>query len=154
MTLTLIIALFIIGFVLIAVELLITPGFIIGLIGLGFLGTGIYVIYTEYGNTAGNISLAAVSILLIAFFVLSLRSGFWTRIASKERITGKANAMNKLSILPGSEGTTLSALRPSGTVLFTEGKFEVQTEGAFIDAGAEVVVVKINNNKITVKPKE
>lgn len=154
MTLTLIVALFVIGFVLIAVELLVTPGFIIGLIGLGFLGTGIYVIYAEYGSLAGNISLVSVSVLLITFFIVSLRSGFWNRIASKERITGKANAMDQLAIIPGSIGKTLSALRPSGTVLFAEGRFEVQTEGAFIETGVEVVVVKINNNKITVKPKE
>ena len=153
MTLGLIIALFTIGFILIGVELLVTPGFVIGLIGMGFLGIGIYMIYQEYGSVAGNISLVSVSVLLIAFFVLTLRSGFWNRIASKEMITGKANTMDRLDLELGALGKTLSALRPSGTAVFNNRRFEVQTDGDFIDAGQEVEVVKIFDNKITVKHK-
>ncbi|MFY0643761.1 MAG: hypothetical protein JXR19_04780 [Bacteroidia bacterium] len=153
MTLALIITLFVVGFVLIGVELLVTPGFVVGLIGMGFLAAGIYVIYTEYGNQAGTITLITVATCLIVFFVVSLRSGFWSRIASKDQITGKANKMDQISLEIGAEGTAISALRPSGYALFNHQKFEVQTDGEFIDSSVIVIVTSISDNKITVKPK-
>ena len=153
MTLALIITLFIVGFVLIGVELLVTPGFVVGLIGMGFLAAGIYVIYTEYGNQAGTITLVSVSVSLLVFFVVSLRSGFWSRIASKDQITGKANRMDQIDLQVGAEGVAISALRPSGYALFNNKRFEVQTDGAFIDSSLEVVISNISDNKITVKLK-
>jgi membrane-bound serine protease (ClpP class) len=153
MTLALIIALFAIGFILIGVELLVTPGFVIGLVGLVFISIGIYVIYQEYGSAAGTTSLVTVSVLLGLFFVVSLRSGFWKRIASKDQITGRASVNIDHNIQIGAEGEALSALRPSGMVLFESGKFEVQSDGSFIDAHQLVVVSKVSSNTIFVKPK-
>lgn len=153
MTLALIIALFAIGFILIGVELLVTPGFIIGLVGLIFISIGIYVIYQEYGTTAGTTSLVSVAVLLGIFFVAALRSGFWRKIASKDQITGKASVNINHNIEAGAEGKTLSALRPSGMVLFDSGKFEVQSDGSFIDAHQAVVVSNVSSNTIFVKPK-
>lgn len=152
MTLALVIGLFVVGFILLGVELLVTPGFIVGVIGLLFHAIGIYVVYQEYGSTAGHIALASIVILLVLFVVFSLRSGFWDRIASKDQITGKANT-NSEQIEVGDEGKALSALRPSGTALFSVGRKEVQSDGSFIDSQQTVVVSKIINNRIFVKPK-
>lgn len=152
MTLALIIGLFVVGFILIGVELLVTPGFIIGVIGLLFQAIGIYVVYQEYGTTAGHIALASVVVLLVLFIIFSLRSGFWDRIASKDKISGRAN-VNAIVLELGAEGRAISALRPSGTALFNGSRYEVQSDGSFIDSQQDVVVSKIISNKIFVKPK-
>lgn len=152
MTLALVIGLFVVGFILLGVELLVTPGFIVGVIGLLFHAVGIYVVYQEYGSTSGHIALVSIVVLLVLFVVFSLRSGFWDRIASKEQITGRANT-NTDMVKAGDEGQALSALRPSGTALFDSGRKEVQSDGSFIDSQQIVVVSKIVNNRIFVKPK-
>lgn len=148
-----IISLFIIGVILIVVELFITPGFVVGLLGMGFIAAGIYSIYSNYGNGAGNVALVTVSAIMLVFLVLALRTGFWSRIASNESITGKANEMNSIPLAVGEYGEALSALRPSGTALFKGKRYEVQSEGAFIDTNEEIIITKILENKIYVKLK-
>lgn len=150
MNIAIIIALFVIGFILVGVELFVTPGFVVGLVGMAFMAVANYVIFQNYGETAGTVAVIITSAILLTFFILGLRSGFWNRIASKEQITGKANRMDQPPVGLGDEGRTLSALRPSGTALFGEERLEVQSDGAFVDSGKRVVVTKIVENKLYV----
>ncbi|MBR9861042.1 hypothetical protein GYB22_09925 [bacterium] len=153
MTLAVVLVLLAIGFALIGLELFVTPGFIIGIIGMLFLAAGVWMTYTNYGTNTGHISLAVTVTLLSTGIVVTLRSGFWRRLALHDQITGKANSSDKYSFEPGSEGKTLSALRPSGTALIADKRYEVSTTGEFIEPNTEILVDRVVNNKIFVKPK-
>ena len=59
-----------------------------------------------------------------------------------------------LKLNPGDKGTTLSMLRPMGTVLFGAEKVEVQSELDTVAPNKEVVITRIVHNKIFVKAVE
>ena len=58
--------------------------------------------------------------------------------------------MLKDSLL-GLEGTTITPLRPAGTVLIGDKRIDVVTSGEFIDANRTVKVVKAEGTWVVVK---
>ncbi|PCJ66444.1 MAG: hypothetical protein COA58_06615 [Bacteroidetes bacterium] len=151
MSLTLIIGLILFGIVLILIEIFITPGFVIGLLGLISLGVGIANTYKEFGSTNGNIALVSTVVFLAITITLAFRNGAWDRFAIEEVIDGKANNLHELLIEIGDTGKTLSALRPTGTALINDQKVEVIVEGDFILANEKIEVIKKVQNKIYIK---
>jgi membrane-bound ClpP family serine protease len=151
MTLGLIIFFIVIGLVFLLVEILVTPGVVLGIIGLGFISFGVFQAYQMYGNTTGNIVLFSVGVFTVGVVLLALKSGVWTRMASTGTIEGKAkeNAIDLVDV--GDLGKALSAMRPLGTGLINGKKVEVSSEGEAIEAGSQIEVIRINQNKIFIK---
>ncbi len=70
------------------------------------------------------------------------------------RFTGQAEArliLESDSIRPGKIGRALSTLRPAGRAEFDGEILDVQTEGDFLEPGTEVVILKVEANKVVVK---
>jgi membrane-bound ClpP family serine protease len=141
-----------IGLVLIIVELIFVPGTtIIGILGFVLVVVGIWIGYAALGTNTGHIILAvAVLVGVIAFF-LSFRSDVWTHFALNERNEGRMNEENQQGLEVGEVGITVSALRPQGNAIFKQRHHEVQTKGEFIDSNAQIRIIKISNNKVTVE---
>jgi len=150
---TLIIGLIIIGIVLLVLEILVLPGMIAGILGGIFLLTGIVWMYSEEGNTAGHITLAATFVLTFVAIYWSLKSRAWARFGLKSSIDSRVNDVTLLSFREGDEGRSVSALRPSGTVEIDSKRVEAQTNGEMIDAGTKVVITKVMPNKVIVRIK-
>ena len=55
-----------------------------------------------------------------------------------------------LSLL-GQEGTALTALRPSGTVVFGKQRIDVVTDGTFLEEGTRIVVVQVQGSRVVVE---
>ena len=53
----------------------------------------------------------------------------------------------------GSEGETLTVLRPSGTADFSGVKLDVVSEGEFIPKGSKVIITKVEGHRIVVVQK-
>jgi membrane-bound ClpP family serine protease len=151
MTLGLIVFFVALGFLFLLIEVLITPGIIVGAIGIGFMSFGVYKTYEAYGSSVGNIVLISVFLGTILFVFAALKSGVWDRMASKDSIQGKAVDDFTSSIQIGDKGKAISALRPTGTGYFNGIKMEVNSEGEAIEAQSDIEVVKIRENKIIVK---
>lgn len=151
MTLGLIIFFIAIGLIFLLVEILVTPGIVLGIIGLGFISFGVYQAYNEYGSTTGNIVLFSVGVVTIGVILFALKSGVWTRMASTGTIASKAkeNAADVVSV--GDMGKALSAMRPLGTGLINGKKVEVSSEGEAIETGSQIEVIRIEQNKIYIK---
>lgn len=58
-----------------------------------------------------------------------------------------------LNYFIGSEGKTLTVLRPSGTADFSGIKLDVVSEGEFIPKDTDVIIIKIEGHRIVVKQK-
>ena len=64
----------------------------------------------------------------------------------------KVNVINEDIVKPGIQGLTLSRLAPAGKIEIEGQEYEAHTFGEYVDPGQKVIVVKIEYNKIYVKP--
>ncbi|MBK7967832.1 MAG: NfeD family protein [Bacteroidetes bacterium] len=149
----LIIGLIVIGIVLLVLEILVLPGLIAGIIGGIFLFIAIIWMYSSQGDTAGHITLVSTFVVTAAAIYWSLKSRMWNRFGLKDTIDSKVNDVASLHIPVGAEGLTVSALRPSGTIVIENQKVEAQSNGELIDAGTKVIVLESLPNKVIVKTK-
>ncbi|MCB0734216.1 MAG: hypothetical protein KDC76_06540 [Bacteroidetes bacterium] len=154
MELGLIILFLAVGLIFLLVEILITPGLVLGIVGIVFMTFGILRTYTVYGSETGNIVLLSVFLGTILLIFLALKGGIWKRMASKDVIASKAvdNAGEFVKI--GDEGQTISALRPSGNAIFSGRRIEVSTMGDPIPSGVKIAVLRIAQNKVYVRVAE
>lgn len=151
MGLSLIISLVAIGFVLILVEIFLTPGFIVGLVGVGFIAVGLGMVYSEYGTYYGNLGVVASIVLLSAAIIGAFKGGVWQKVAIEDEITGKANKNHLIDVKVGDTGVAISALRPAGSAIFNGEKIEVHSEGEFLLKDDKLQVVKKVGHKLIVK---
>jgi len=147
------IGLIVIGIILLVLEILVLPGMVGGIIGGILIVYSIATMYADHGSAAGNITFASTIVVAIGAIYASLKSKAWYRFGLKETIDGKVNEIASLGIIEGDEGRTVSALRPSGTVMINNKKVEAQSGGEMIDVGTKVVVTKVLPSKIVVKIK-
>ncbi|MFC2111612.1 NfeD family protein [Bacteroidota bacterium] len=153
MTWSIIAVLIIIGLLLLVLEILVIPGTgIVGVLGFGCLVFGIYSTYTHFGNTAGHITVASTVFLSFIVIYLSIRSNTWKKLSLKSEIKSQVNLIDEKVIHVGDKGKAIARLAPSGKARINGELFEVHTFNEFVDEDTEVEVLKIEANKVWVKP--
>ncbi|MEJ8801354.1 NfeD family protein [Pontibacter sp. H249] len=141
-----------IGLLLIVVELIFVPGTtIVGILGFVLTCIGIWISYAALGTTTGHVVLASTVLIGTIAFVYSFRSDSWARFALKNQMRNRVNEEFEYILTIGDIGKTVSALRPQGTAIFAEKRYEVQTQGEFLSANTPVRIIKLSHNKITVE---
>jgi len=152
MTWTIIAVLIAVGFLFLLLEVLVLPGTnIAGVVGFVLLAIGIWQAYAIYGGMAGTITLLSTLFLSAVTLYFALKSKTWNKAALHKKIDSKVNVVDADKIKSGDKGRTVSRLAPMGKAEFYGEYFEVNALGQFIDPGTEIEIVKIENNKITVK---
>ena len=146
------ILLFLIGMILVIVELYV-PGF--GVPGVvGAVSLIAFIIVTGQ-NTAQRIILAGIilvicAVLFVVFFTLLSKRRLPKSLileTSEEGFSGTRD----MQFLMGTVGTLLSTCRPAGNADFNGMKLDVVSRGEFIEKGATVEVIEIEGNRIVVK---
>jgi membrane-bound ClpP family serine protease len=146
--------LLLIGFIFLVLEILVIPGTgIAGIIGFALIGIAVWQTYAVYGNAPGHIVLGISILLTFITLALSLRAKTWSRISLNSSISSRVNVFEEVNVKPGDTGEAVSRLVPIGKAFINGDYYEVSTTGEYIDQGTEIVVTKIVNNKIKVKPK-
>lgn len=154
MSWTVIVALIVIGLLFLILEILIVPGStVIGVVGFILMAIGIWQTYIVYGSSTGHYVLGGSLILTLGALALSLRSKTWNRAMLHTEILGKTNVYEAEKIKVGDTGKAVSRLVPMGKAFINDDYFEVRTSGEFLDQETEIVVTKIEHNKIYVKSK-
>ena len=151
------IILFVVGLVLIIIELY-EPGF--GIFGsMGVVCLAACVLLTAQTVMQGIMLTAIFIIIVIALLILFLA------LISKRRIPKKLILQESTSAelgfsgtedrqyLLGKTGTVVSICRPVGNVVFDGVKHDVVSRGEFIDKGTEIEVVEVEGARIVVKAK-
>lgn len=152
-TWAIIIGLIFLGLVFIVVEIIFVPGTtIIGIVGGLATGFGIYLAYSNFGNTTGSIVLVCTLIATVILVFVFLKSDVWNKLALKGQIKSKVNEHIELDVEEGDIGVAVSSLKPIGKAEFKDKEYEVKTFGYYVDAGEKVVVIKVENRKIIVEP--
>lgn len=164
------IVLIIAGFLLIAVEAFILPGFgIAGVAGIVFVLIGTYLSlvnftlprysweYDRFSEVLYSLTVAMVTftIFVVATWRFFPRSPFYRAMTleatqtTTEGYTAPVQAAAEPRI--GLRGTATSTLRPAGRARFGEATLQVVTRGAFIPAGTDVEIIEVDGARIVVE---
>jgi len=154
MDIYLVLAVIVLGILLVVLEILVIPGTtVVGAVGGILMGTGVVLAYTTQQNimighyTLAGTSVATVILLYWAYKVLRSK-----KYSLYDVIDGQVNVLEEGVVKIGDEGVTLGSLRPEGKALINQQRLAVFSQGEMIDVDTRIEVIKINGNKIIVKP--
>lgn len=137
----------------IIVEIIFIPGTtVVGIFGFLIGIYGIYRSYEVFGETTGHTVLVISVVIGFAAVIYSFKSGHWERFALSKTIDGKVNENLTKDLKVSERGHTVSALRPIGKAEFNDIEYEVTSLGNYIEQNVEIEIIKIDKNKIYVKP--
>ncbi len=154
MSLTLIVLLIALGLLLILLEIFVIPGTsVFGIAGGVLIIFSIWQAYSIYGSNRGHIIVIATIAIIIATLVIAFKTNTWRRMMLNTNVTGRVNEIEIEKLHVGDTGTAISRISPAGTALFNDELYEVHTTGDFIDQEKELIITKIEDNKIFVKQK-
>jgi membrane-bound serine protease (ClpP class) len=147
------------GVLAIILEVFVPSAGIIGIAGLGSIIASVVISFQRLGNLIGSVYLAVVLVLVPVFIVLYFRFfprspvGRW--LISQDRQDKEKGYSSftpeKYVDLVGKEGTSLTILRPVGTVRIDGQKFSAVTGGEFIEKDKPVKVVKVEGSRVVVR---
>lgn len=165
------IALFLVGVILIALELFVIPGFgVAGVTGILCSITGLTLALIQNdGLTFEAVSLYSLAVAMFTvmggitaaiFFAIYLSNkighqGFFKKIAlttSLDHESGFDNSSLGLAVYKGREGVTVSDCRPSGKIRIGSERFDAVSTTGFIESGTQVIVVRAENSQLYIKP--
>lgn len=165
------ILLFVLGLVLIGIEIFVLPGFgvcgisgvLLLLVSLGLIAYGHWPTTTEewmkFGNKAGPFSLSLLgSLVMVAVIVrylphIPVLNRLMLRPADEAEadLTPEHPQHAELRALLGAIGVAATPLRPAGKTQFGESFIDVVAEGGYIRPGTRVQVVEVEGNRVVVK---
>jgi len=97
--------------------------------------------------------LIIILVVLVAGTIFFFRYKTWKPLMLKTEIDSKVNVLDK-NIMVGMEGRTISRLAPAGKAIFEGITEEVFSKNDFIDENQQIIITKIEGNKIIVKLKK
>jgi membrane-bound ClpP family serine protease len=149
----LIITLILLGILLLAIEVLIIPGFgFAGIIGLLSIIGAVILAFVEYGQVTGLAVLGGVILITSLSTWLMLRSGTWKKISLRDTIGSKVDtAPEEKGLVAGAQGVTISRLAPGGKARFGHTDVEVYSRSGIINNGSKVEILNTDESKIIVK---
>ena len=160
------IVLFIIGIILLLLEIFVIPGFAItGVIGIILIIGSIFL--SLIGNNlpywdSGAVSKAVIQLsasLLFAFILIYILAKFLPKSSAFSRLVlsneekadqGFVSYPSEKELL-GLEGIALTTLRPAGSAEFNGQKYDVVADWEYIPKGNKVKVIRVEGIKVVVK---
>lgn len=149
------IILLIAGFILVGIEMVL-PGFSApGISGIICLLAGVFLLADSVMEAAVITIgvLAVLGILMAVILNLLSRGKIKTPIVLEEeqKKTEGYISSNDLDYLLGRQGVAATDLRPSGSGQFDEVKFDVISEGNYIEKGTKITIIKAAGSKLVVR---
>jgi membrane-bound serine protease (ClpP class) len=163
------ILLFVIGVILIIIEIFVTPGsFIIGAAGILFTVTGLALALVRnivfdftfvpkgalsFAFLLVTVAMALPLIFMVAFGQSIFSSPFFRRISDVGELKNSKGFSIKdkaIEALLGATGTAVTNLRPAGSVVINGERYNSVTDGGFIEKGDAVKVIKVQSQHLVV----
>lgn len=170
------ILLFVLGLILIGLEIFLMPGFTVpGISGVVLIVVSLALATLErkpettqewlsFGRALGAVGLSLAGAITLAFLVawylpsipyanrLILKPPAEARESLDGEETATAEGLHpELAALLGAIGVAATALRPAGIARFGDDFVDVISEGSYIAAGTRIQVVEIEGNRVVVK---
>jgi membrane-bound serine protease (ClpP class) len=162
------IIIFVIGVVLLLLEIFVIPGFgIVGVLGILCMIAGLFLGLVGDFNVTGSDDLSMAVIQMASSFVLTgifafilskflPKTKMWNNLILHADISSTSGYTSNInfSALIGAEGIALTDLRPAGTAVINKKRIDVVTDGEFIKNGTKIVVNFIQGSKVVVEEKK
>lgn len=140
------------GMLLLALEVVVLPGGICGIIGIICSAIGVYFTYAQYGLHSGNVALVSCLLCCAIFLVVLLKTKTWKKASIENVIDSKVNQVEEnQGIHVGDRGETIARLAPTGKALINGQQVEVHSVNQFIDPGKPIEVIAIEGYRVDVK---
>ncbi len=150
-----VISLFIIGLILLIIEMAVIPGFgLAGILGFGSIILSCYTSFKSLSPLAGFLTSLGAIILVIVIFKILPKTPAWKKTQlslSQKKNDGYQVADPEFKELLNKTGICLTMLRPSGTAIINNKHYDVVSDGEFIEKDSPVIVYRVDGNKITVR---
>jgi membrane-bound serine protease (ClpP class) len=164
------IILFLLGVVLLVVEIFLIPGFgVTGISGIILMIAALVLSRQEFViprvpwqwdiflRNLRNVGFGFVGSLVLLVFILRI----FPRTPGLKRLILESNqdtmagytvqSLESSALLTGRRGNAVTALRPAGKAEFEGEILVVETDGEFIEAGTPVEVIEVSGNRIVVR---
>ena len=162
------IVIFVVGVVLLLLEIFVIPGFgIVGVLGILLIVTGLFLgligdfSITDSNDLSNAIIQLASSFLLTGVFIYVLskflpKTKAWNNLILNANISSTSGYTSSLDLnsLIGAQGIALTDLRPAGTAVINNKRIDVVTDGEFIKNGTSIVVNFIQGSRVVVEEKK
>ena len=150
------IGLFVLGLILLMIETFVLPGF--GLVGLlGFVGVAAGIIMAFGSLQAGlvglTVALAGSILAVVLLWNRILHSRLFRKLVlshREEQSLGYQGPRDFQHLL-GKEGTTLTPLRPAGTAMIDGERYDVVSDGGYMDPNKPIKVIKVEGTRVVVR---
>ncbi len=162
--------LFVVGVVLLVVEVYVTPGFgVAGVVGVVFilvsLVLAISALPIDVSFNTGELkwslarvvgSMLAVAVMLFAAMAILPKTRFRSVLVLETSIDGTTAGGNEGKVISevvskGLAGVAETYLRPAGIARFGGMRVDVTTQGDFIEKGEKVVIIRAMGNHVVVR---
>jgi membrane-bound ClpP family serine protease len=153
MELAIVISIIVLGLLIIMAEIFLIPGTtIVGILGIIVVLVGVAFGYSELGREKGHYVLLGAFISTGALLYLGFKAYTSQKFSLKESIDGRVNVIEAGKLNVGEEGISVTSLRPTGKARFNHELWEVYSIDEIIEPEEKIRIVKIEQNKIFVKP--
>ncbi len=154
------VAVFLIGFLLLLIELFLIPGFgVTGILGIVGIFASLVLSYPTPAQAMAALAIALVggaALSALAVWLLARGAklrGYQGRIVLRheERVDKGYVAVGNMAGLEGAVGVAVTALKPVGAVDIQGMRVEAISESGFILAGTDVTVVRVQGSNVFVR---
>ena len=159
------IVLFIVGIVLLLIEIFVIPGFgifgalgiilMIGSLFLGLISDFPLVDWSLIQMATIQLAAALVFSILFVFILIKFlpKSQLFNKLVLQRNIEGGSGYTSDVKVkeMLGKQGKALTDLRPSGTALIEDKRVDVVTHGEYINKGTKVIVIQEEGSKVVVE---
>lgn len=138
--------------VLLVVEILFVPGVgFAGILGLLSMVGSVFYAFFIIGNVAGWVTLAIASVICVVLLLWALYGNSLDRVALKENIDSKVDAVDVAKFAVGDCGVARTRLALMGEADINGVIVEVKSEDGLIDEGEKVEVSRLSGDSVFVK---
>jgi len=153
MEFAIVISIIVLGLLIIMAEIFLIPGTsIVGILGMIVILIGIAFAYSKLGAPRAHYILLGSMVSTGVLLYFGFKAYTSQKFSLKETIDGQVNIMESGKFNVGDEGITVTLLRPTGKVNFNNEMCEAFSIDDIIEPDITVKIVKIEQNKIFVKP--
>ncbi len=145
------------GVIIILAEFVLPSGGILSITACAVLAYSLYTVFATISTDAGFIFIAVDIIMIPVLVFAGIKILANSPVTLKKALSRKDGVTSQdldLQNLIGKTGIVINDLRPAGRAVIENKRFDVVSEGDYIDKDNKIIVSFISGNRIVVKKME